>query len=83
MKNLNILSGLIVVTSALLFTGCYTQFEMRSPGSYGYYYHRGSQVNQAPADSNYSNQYGNQNDADSSYSDQYGDQNYADSSAVL
>jgi len=53
---------------------------MRSPGNYGYSYHRGTQDNQAPADSNYSNQYGDQNYPDSSYSDQYGDQNYPDSS---
>jgi hypothetical protein len=80
MKRIKILSGLCLLVSALLFAGCYTQFPMRISGGYGYSYHRGTQNNQTPTDSNYGNQYGDQNYPDSINSDQYGDQNYPDSS---
>ena len=53
MKNIRILSGVALMATALLFSGCYTQFAMRGGGGYGYGYDRGSQDNQAPADSSY------------------------------
>ena len=64
MKKLSFLSGVILIITAFLFGGCYTQLEMQrnASGNYGYN-NEGDQTNgnyQTPADSAYGNQYDDQ-----------------------
>ncbi len=63
MKNIKILSVLIIILTALFFGGCYTQIAMNDNGdnygndNYGYNNDQNSQDYQTPADSAYGDQY--------------------------
>ncbi len=73
MKKLRILSGIILVITAFLLGGCYTQVAMQdnNSGYYGYGNNNSYPNNQNPADTSYSYQ-GYQTPADSAYGNQYG-----------
>ena len=63
MKKLKLLSGIIMIITAFLFGGCYTQVAMSSnngdnSNSYGYSNDQENQNDQTPADSTYGDQYG-------------------------